>query len=945
MIKSNASSHWAQEPQSEVFSRTKLSMSIKLGSGLLVAGVMGLSNPAFAQEIESPEDPLVAMEEIVVSGQRASLESAQQIKRESAVIVDSVVAVDIGKLPDINVAETLQRISGVQISRNRGEGSDIAIRGLTQVRTELNGRDIFSTTGGRALNFEDVPSELLAGVDVYKNPAANQIEGGVGGIVNLRTRMPFDADGRLLSVAVSGTHYDLRDDDGYGASALYSDRWETSAGEFGFLANVSYSDAVFREDAIIVEPFFTRTDIPGYLGQEVEVASGGGISSWNGDRQRTGIALAGQWAPNEDLEFYATYLSSQYEFYDPQTGLFAYGAGEGGSLTPVDGSFSFDADGNLLTGGFVSPPFQSFTRDAIRDSETTDYATGFIWHARDNVKVSADLQHIDSTTSYRDVTGFGSLEAGSTFFMDLTGSEPAFSVEPDGYLEDPENYFYQAMMERTADNDGSETAVRADLEWSFDQGTFMRSFTSGVRYTTKDITTSDSGFNWAAISGPPWDGSDIAQADYDEFPEYYALDPYQSDFWRGDGSERNFGPHFVVDPALLSNHQQALDVLGGMNPQSGAPTTFSEQDQINEQDETTEAIYGMVEFGSDDFALPFDGNLGIRVVNTDVSATGVQTLTYRTEADPTTEIQEQSPIVVDQSYTETLPSLNVRFTLQENLYWRVAASKGLSRPSFDSLSANFTLTENYLDEDGDPTTAPVFRDSTGSGGNPGLKPLTVDQFDTALEWYYGDANMTYVTLFHKDVKNFTQNGVYDAEFEVPGKGLRTFEVSAPVNGEDGTIQGFEVGVTHFFENLPSPFDGFGLQANYTYVDSEAPSPSAVDSEGNPLLVPLEGLSENSYNFIAMYEKDNVSARLAYNWRDSWVITTAGNGTGNLPIYNDDYGQLDGSVTYDFNEIFSVSFDVVNILDENRFTYQAFPNRPRDYVLNDRRFGVRLRANF
>src|SRR5690606_29731652 len=107
--------------------------------------------------------------------------------------------------------------------------------------------------------------------------------------------------------------------------------WDTSAGEFGFLANISYSDAVFREDAIIVEPFFTRTDIPGFEGEEVEVASGGGISSWNGDRKRTGAALAFQWAPSDDLEFYATYLTSHYQFYDPQTGVFAYGAGEGGS--------------------------------------------------------------------------------------------------------------------------------------------------------------------------------------------------------------------------------------------------------------------------------------------------------------------------------------------------------------------------------------------------------------------------------------------------------------------------------------------------------------------------------------------------------------------------------------------------------------------------------------
>ncbi len=919
--------------------------STLLGTCVSAAALMALGalTPALAQTDDAEQQ---FIEEVVVTGLRASLQSAQAIKRDSSVIVDSIVATDIGKLPDVNVAEALQRISGVQIARNRGEGSEVSIRGLTQVRTELNGRDIFSTTDGRALSFEDVPSELLAGVDVYKNPAANQIEGGIGGVVNLRTRMPFDADGRLISAAVSGTHYDVREDEGYGASVLYSDRWETDAGEFGFLANLSYSEALFREDAIIVEPFFTRTDIPGYMDQEVEVASGGGISSWNGDRDRTGAALAFQWAPNDDLELYATYLTSHYEFYDPQTGMFAYGAGEGGSLTPVDGSFSFDSDGNLLTGGFVNPPFQSFTRDAIRDSETTDYATGFVWQVRDDIRWTGDLQYVDSETTYRDVTGFGGFTGDREFYLDLTGSKPAFNVEPSGVLESRSGYVYEAMMNRTADNIGDETAVRSDLEWDFDEGGLMRSFTTGVRYTTKDIETRDSGFVWSAISGPPaWDGSDLSVAEYGEFPEYNVLDPHQSSFWRGDRAQTNFGPHYVISPELLSDHARALEVLGTLNPDSGAPTEFSEKNQINIQGEETSAIYAMVDFGMDDAPLPFDGNVGVRVVSTDVEASGVRTLTYRTAEDTGTDVQAQSPIVVDQSYTETLPSLNLRFFLQDNLYWRIAASKGLSRPSFADLSANFTLSENYVDDDSNPETPPVYEDSTGTGGNPGLQPLTVDQWDTSLEWYYNPSSMMYATLFHKDVKNFVQNGVYDAEFEVPGKGVQTFEISAPVNGEEGTIKGYEIGLQSFFEFLPSPFDNLGVQANYTYVDSEAPSPTAVDSEGNPLLVPLEGLSEDSYNLVLMYETDNWSARLAYNWRDSWVITTSGNGTGNLPIYNDEYGQMDASVSYDFNDVYSVSFDVVNLLDENNFTYQAFPNRPRDYVLNDRRIGLRFRANF
>lgn len=929
-----------EHPQYKSFRRSQIALAL--------VSCLGLSASALSYAQEQTEETEDAdTEVIVVSGLRESLVSAVSRKQFSSQIVDSIVADDIGKLPDLNVAEALQRISGVQITRNRGEGSEVAIRGLTQVRTELNGRDIFSTIGGRSLSFEDVPSELLSGIDIYKNPSAEQIEGGIGGLINLRTRKPFDSGEELISGTIQAIQYDLRDNLGVNLSGLYSNTWKTDSGKFGFLVNLSYNKSQFREDAIIVEPFYTRNDIPGYEGQEVEVASGGGISAWLGERERNGFAMSAQYAPNADLEFYAQYLMSDYQFYDPQTGIFAYGAGEGGSLDAVAGEFSFDTQGNLLSGAYNNPPFQSFTRDATRNSKTSDFSLGFKYQASSQLGLTGDLQYIDSTTDYRDATGFGSLNAGSTFYMDLTHDVPRYSVRETvtgdaDFMTNPDNYVYQAMMARSANNKGDEVAARTDLTWDFDEGTIFKTFTSGVRYTTKDINTADSGFDWAAISGPPWDGSDVSNAEYNEFPEYYALDPHQSSFWRGDAADSAFGAHFVVAPNLMQNRQNALETLANLNPLSGATPGFTERNELNSQGEDIIAIYGMVDFGNSDF---YDGNFGVRVVKTDVTAKGTQTLTYRTTTDTGIEIQEQSDITVQQSYTEVLPSFNIRFLLTDELYWRIAASKGLSRPSFDSLAANFSLSENYIDDDSDPTTPPVFRDRTGSGGNPGLKPLTVTQFDTALEWYFGEGDLTYITLFHKKVKNFQQNGVYDASFEVPGKGEELFEITAPINGESGTIRGYEVGIQTFFDFLPAPFDGFGLQANYTYVDSEAPSPTATDTNGNPLLVPIEGLSKTSYNLILLYDKDKLSARLAYNWRDDWVITTSGNGTGNLPIYNNAYGQLDASVSYDFTEHTSMTLDVVNLTDEIRQTYQGFENRPRDFVLNDRRIGLRLRTSF
>ena len=932
--------------------------TLLLGASLLALGA--LAPHATAQTVPQPtpvpttqDEPFDDLGEpgatgavtsgIVVTGIRASLGSAQAIKRNSDQMVDSIVAVDIGKLPDVNVAESLQRISGVQITRNRGEGSAVAIRGLTQVRTEINGRDSFSATDGRALSFEDVPSELLAGIDVYKNPSARLIEGGIGGTINLRTRMPFDAPGPVVSASVTGTHYDLRDKNGYAVSGLVSNRWNTGIGEIGVLVNLSYSKAYFREDALIVEPFWARDNIPGFEGQEVFVASGGGASSWRGDRARFGAAGAVQWAPTDNLEFYVQGLYSDYAFQDPQTGMFGYGPGEtaGSSLVGVPGSFTFDDEGNMVTGAFSGGiSFQTFTRNPIRDSYTADIAGGFKWNVTDRFELSADVQYVDSGTKFDDVTGFGALNSSPVLTMDLSGDIPELAVSDPAFLTDPANYNYQAMMVRQARNSGNQKAARLDAEWDFeDDGGFLRSLSGGVRVTSRDVETRDTGFDWSAISGPPWDGSADATALYTEFPEYYAPEPV-TDLFRGDAIA--WGPHFIVSPELMEDRERAIEVLGGLNPLSGSPTTWTPLDELNDQHEATYSAYAQVDFGYDTFFLPFDGNIGLRMVNTTVEATGTRTLQYRLPTDTTTIIQLQEPNIGEQEYTNFLPSLNLRFFLQDDLFWRVAASRGLSRPSFYDLRANFSLSENYTDVDNDPTTPPVLDDRTGSGGNPLLEPLTVTQFDTAIEWYPRPTTTLYGTLFYKKVKNFIQNGVYFQDYPVPGIGEQRFEITGPVNGEEGTIKGFEVGGNTFFDFLPAPFDGLGIQANYTFVDSEAPSPSATDTSGNPLIVPLEFLSKHSYNLIGLYEKGPVTARLAYNWRDRYVVTTAGNGTGSLPIYNTAFGQLDASLGYDVTEQFSVQLDAVNLLDTQRETFQAFATRPRDFILNDRRFSIRLR---
>src|SRR5690554_5548231 len=318
-----------------------------------------LSGPALAQTAggDAPQgsDSAVELDSVIVTGIRGSVMRAQEIKQEANQIIDSVTAEDIGALPDRSVTETLKRVSGVTVTgfaarddtdHFSAEGSGVMIRGLTFVRGELNGRDVFSANGGRGLSFEEVPSELMAGVDVYKNPSAEIIEGGLGGTVNLRTRMPFDEPGRKIAASVDYNRGDKAKDGRPSASFLFSDRWQTGAGEMGFLANLSYSELATQSDGIQIQPFSRRgrtpaeqpEGLPDGVGwvydweQETWVSADsqrdlllegsgrdhvfvpGGVN-WRRtdfDRKRKGGALAFQWRSSDDTEIYAQVVAAKY---------------------------------------------------------------------------------------------------------------------------------------------------------------------------------------------------------------------------------------------------------------------------------------------------------------------------------------------------------------------------------------------------------------------------------------------------------------------------------------------------------------------------------------------------------------------------------------------------------------------------------------------------------
>ncbi|WP_165185656.1 TonB-dependent receptor [Caulobacter soli] len=908
---------------------TKLYQTLMLVSASALA-ISAVASAACAQEAAqgasaAPADDNAVVEEVVVTGTRAALRSAIAIKRDASQIVDSIVATDIGKLPDHNVAEALQRIPGIQIDRNYGEGSNIAIRGLTQVRTEINGRDSFTAGEGRSLSFEDVPSEVLAGVDVYKNPAADLIEGGVGGLVNLRTRMPFDFSGAKFAASVSATNYDFVDKTKPSGSVLVSDRWDTKYGEIGVLANLSYQRGAFRQDTISTEPFYTLkpgdanyVTYPGREGQVVTVPHGAGMNTTLGDRTRKGGVLGLQWRPNDKTELYAQVVHSDYKFQWQDYSVFAYTSAN--PILPAAGKpFKFNSDGEFLSGSFANVPYDSNTSLTQRHSVTTDYSVGGKWDITDDLTLSTDFQYVRAITdATRSIVNVGSTIP--VFNQDISGDIPVITTEPTGFASNPANFNLGYYLDHIEKSVGTEKAWRADAEYKAPEDGFLKSVKVGVRYTDRQALNRSSGYRFIGFFSP-----------LTSHPGLYEVNQFDN-FFRDKVS--SFGPTVAFKRSIALDYRATLNALGQTEGVGYGPN------DTNEQGEKTYAMYGVARFGFDAGAFPIDGNIGLRVVRTDVDAQGFSGITpllnYGVPSQETSGSPIFTPVSIQSAYTKALPSLNVRIHLTDDVQLRLAASKALSRPTFTQLNPNANISQPGSTQQGLPTA---------TFGNPYLKPLEADQLDSSLEWNFNSTGLLYGAVFYKKVDGFIANVTKNEVFTFPDGRSETFGVTRPQNGDNGKIKGLEIGYTQFYDFLPGLLSGLGMQANYTYVDSKAPSPAAADNEGNKLTVPLEGLSKNSYNIVGIYEKGPISFRLAYNWRDDYLVTTSGNGTGNLPVISKAFGQLDASFNYDINDHMGVTVEATNLTDTQRDTFFGKESLKRDSILVDRKVAATLRVNF
>ena len=941
------------------------------------------------------------LQEVVVTGIRKSLESAQAIKQTSEQIVDSVTAQDIGALPDRSVSEALQRIPGVTLQRTdnnhdparlASEGGGVFIRGLSWVRSELNGRDIFSANDGRNVSFEDVSADLLSGIDVYKNPSADQVEGGIGGIVNLKTRLPFDAHKQIVALSGDFNYADLLKKGFWSGNALYSNEWNTDIGLLGGLVSASIGNIGNRTDSIQTGRFVPQT-LPAAqdgldAGSTVYLPNSMGWRRVDWEQRRVTLAGALQWSPSEAWVLTLQAFQAKANPHDLEYADGDYGAYLGDAFPYTANHFN---SSGVLTSGTVPITPQLDTRFEQQHHSSTDFSLNARWQATSRLSFTGDVQYIKSHADITSMTAFtqegdasGNAIPDTTLAFNLNGNNPYMLLSQNpNMLTNPANYWWAAAMDHLEDNDAHSWSERLDGDYEFPESEWLDSFRFGIRATDKISITRETGYNWSILSRQYWGGGDAMFLN-SSTPAFASQLVSFNDFFRGKVPVPGAG-WFPSYQLVRNGTAYAYSILKGTEDagfgwtplttdwSKAVPGTDNPISGVNDQHERTYAAYGLLRFSHEHTLFGrMDGNIGVRVVRTEehagagsitinplqspidpskcIASYGAAACQFLVDATAFTGGAGQSFGFPDNNYTDVLPTANLRFLLTKDLQLRFAAGKAVVRPTFTQMSPFTSVGFSFLGNTGyQPAEV---NSQAGTGGNPELKPTRANQFDSSLEWYFARTGSLTFDFFYKDIHDYIFSG--NSPETLTSNGVtETFQVVRFQNGSKGRVRGFELAYQQFFDFLPGPLAGLGVQGNLTLVDSSGGRNAALNvldvnqtNGAADQTLPLEGMSRWSYNANLMYERWRISARLAWNWRERYLLTTSAANI-NAPVWSENYGQLDGEVFLTATKNVKVGVQATNLL--NSRTYLDVGGAllaPRySWTDTDRRYALAVRAQF
>lgn len=901
-------------------------------------------------------DPAVdSGDEIVVTGVRASIVGALNVKRNATQVVDSIVAEDVGKLPDNNAIEALQRVSGVQVTnRAGGEAAAISIRGLPDALTTMNGRNIF-TASGQAFALADIPANLVKRIDVYKTRAADQIETGIAGQIDVFTRRPFDFDGFALSGVARGIYNEQADSFNPNVSGLISNRWETGIGDIGVLVSGSYARTKYRDMSVTsgaMVPFVTENPPPGFVplqrvfpetgawqpGTERGLPTAPGSTFLLGGRQvpyylsrdavfspdvagtrdRPAVNAAVQWSPNSSSTYTAEFFWNQFRATTQNSLFFSFVDWWGSLGTNPASTIELYPDTNIVKARSVGDVFGFNSGDYTKSkTDSFVYALNADWKVGDNGRITADLSYQNSQFD----TQFLAMRLNRVarridVDFNTRNGIPSYNFDNNDLLVDPAQWDVGEFYDNANRSKGDAKTLHLDGENRWDDG-FLRRVKAGIRIDDRNAVDSVRAQD-AGVLGRKFNtldpGLQLLNEDFFDgrasVPTSWLV-PNGTYIYENTDEIRQLYKSTVAPNLLLSDQLRLTDVF-----------------DINE---ITMSAYAMADGQFDLFGRPFHVQAGLRYVDVDTDFV----FTDRYNGTVTR---------ASNGTSRFLPSATLRYELTDNFRIRFNYGETLRRPAFGDLNPNPNLV-------GDLTN--IGRGS-GTSGNPNLRPTIAKNYDLSAEWYFERGSAIYGTLFRREIDGLVVP--LTSVLTIPNTGLNTnvFAVTRPENASNGVLKGLELGLTWFPTYLPSILDGFGFQGSLTLLDSNQNIP-LTDGSGNvtgETESAFFGVSDLSFNTTLAYERGGLGARLSYVWRKAFLANNEARLFANpIGVWRRPESSLDFQLTYAVTDRLGLTLDAVNLTSQTQQNYYRFEDAGNADQFNlgttllSRTFAVGVRYSF
>jgi TonB-dependent receptor len=891
------------------------------------------ATPGYAQTAPAADasDSKVG-QEIVVSGYRRSLEEAIDMKHETIGFSDSIVATDIADFPEQNLSEALQRVPGVTIERDKGLGTRVNVRGLPTEFTfvSINKLATASGSGGRDVEFDIFASELIQSVTVQKSPTAADEEGGIAGSVYIRTARPFDNPGLRLVGSAEGAYNSISEKVDPNFSFLASNTF----GDFGVLVSVAKQQRTNRTDSnsgINFRPISRWTDKAGAnRNQAIAVlARDAGVTFthdlknrivfldkvgdrvYQNDQDRLGVSGSVQYQPSDSFNLAFDAFIGSYDTVEDEYDAAGYSASSNSTLETIH---EFDAttladDGIIVLRdvSYTNTQHEFLSKQYLNETDYRQFGGEMNWQAG-NWKINA----LGGYSGAKKILDFANLKhvayAPSRTRYTENGGETIPSANPrtiDMY-DAPGRYLFEAYettRERIKDD---KYAAQIDISRAFDSSVLKR-FNFGGRYTNK---TNEREYGEEKIQGPARGSTAYVNK------RTLADNPLKSVTEIAGGKAYQARD---LDWAQVSN-----DYARDFFRPDGFVTPFDDGQYYKVREETI-AGYAMADFEFD-VSVPVFVNLGGRYLRTTVRSEGF----HQVQNPNGTTGYTDAPVSSEGSYEKFLPALNAHAELTDSLFLRAAASQTLIRPALTDLAYKRTASWNSF----------RFTD-----GNPNLKPTFADQWEVGVEKYLGGGGILAASYFWKKIKGVVQSeltGVVEGvtKYNANGTidGVYDFDVYQPVNAEGSyTASGVELNAVVPFGMFADWLDGFGVNANVTFLDSSLSGESDLDIATSPI-----GLADSTYNATVFYDKGPLSLRVSYNRKGAYVERIERN---MYPVYRDAYGQFDIAASYQLTPNFRVELQGINVGNAKTTGYTMDRAFPTTYEFSGSRISLGVRAQF